>query len=600
MFSGTTSNKLRIGREATQQLTIIVEDNDMSFEYIQDSDADGDHEMKFINSALGTGENNIAFYTSGSKRLDVMDDGTISQTGPVWVGDSANGTWADGTSLISGEYINLATTSTAQVVVEGDGAHFNLIDINGTSDKRIFRQSLNSDELSWRIVGDTGSGATFPMTLNMTDGSTTWLSDMTVNSNIISTEEITADAFNVYDSTNDTTLKIRHGSIFGFPFDMEVNIGGSSGLHEMYLANWEDRVIGLDQDLRHNAGAGATFAGLTVNGDVAFNALELGDATPTAGNWLLDTAKDPFVAGFSEGSDGLGVHLGMQEGTGSVFAGTGGKGGIFEWIGKKGGDTTGGGTFDAGDGSDFIVDLSGALGGDSIGGADGRHGRLNVTGGEAYFSDIIYADRLVLGQLNESVNSSLNISSGDIVGDIAYFNAFMGRSPPPFCDQDDMSCTVFFPKYHKFLDVNINEDWTIIDIFYDGQSYTTQEFNSQICSGSGNARKICDKLIAKFQTLQNNYQADLLLKQQKEACDYRWNGKECFEIVRVDTDYNGAVESYETNKTEEYSCTKLDSVTLQEVDGICIGYSSETETAYKFKEDCSWYSGYYCEVRDLR
>ena len=222
-------------------------------------------------------------------------------------------------------------------------------------------------------------------------------------------------------------------------------------------------------------------------------------------------------------------------------------------------------------------------------------GALNVT-------DVMVANRLVLGQHNESVNSSLNISSGDIVGQNAYFNAYFGRSILAFCDPSDWTCKFEIPKYQKSLWTDFNQGWIINRIYYEGSNYTKSQFNSQICSQNQKSQDVCDKLNSKVLTLQADYQADALLKQQEASCNYRWNGKQCFEIVRTNTTYISAVESYEKIISEQYSCLKLD-IELREVESVCQRDSGATETKYRFKKDCDYdYDNavYYCEVRELR
>ncbi len=82
--------------------------------------------------------------------------------------------------------------------------------------------------------------------------------------------------------------------------------------------------------------------------------------------------------------------------------------------------------------------------------------------------------------------------------------------------------------------------------------------------------------------------------------NYSWDG-ECFEVVKILTDYNGATENYQKPIMEKYSCNKLDHE-LKEVFSTCERESGQTQTSYRRKEGCDWNvdDRYYCEVRELR
>ncbi|KKL65118.1 hypothetical protein LCGC14_2158180, partial [marine sediment metagenome] len=238
----------------------------------------------------------------------------------------------------------------------------------------------------------------------------------------------------------------------------------------------------INQDVRTQGSP--TFQGLTVNTGVTFANLILDGSN--AVNIFVADGNDGAPATGSPATDGQGFAETTGDG-GAGFSHDAADGGSDTIITGDGGDSIS--TFDAGNGGNRTIQLgiAGVAGGTGENGVDGW---FNVIG-KSIFSDVIFADRLVLGQTNESVNSTLNIGSGDIVADIVYANAFMGRSPPPFCDLEDLSCAVFFPKYQKTLWIDINKDWTINKINLDEQDYTTQEFNQQVCSLNENTQKIC-------------------------------------------------------------------------------------------------------------
>lgn len=216
---------------------------------------------------------------------------------------------------------------------------------------------------------------------------------------------------------------------------------------------------------------------------------------------------------------------------------------------------------------------------------------LNVTGD-------IYVERLILGQHNDSVNSSLQISLGDILGDNAYFNVYSGRSPVTFCDDD--WCSITFTKHQKTLWLQKDTNWTILDIIYDGQHYTKQTF-WDLVQGT-QYEELSLRLNDKIIKLQEDYQGDLLINDCEDA-GYKWDG-ECFEIIKNIVTYEDAVEIVSRNVTEfiESSCIVLDDE-LREVEGFCKNRvnTGEIVEEYKIKDGCDWRNEeYYCNVRELR
>lgn len=225
-------------------------------------------------------------------------------------------------------------------------------------------------------------------------------------------------------------------------------------------------------------------------------------------------------------------------------------------------------------------------------------GNVQIPRGSLNVSSLIYSDRLVLGQQNESVNSSLDISSGDIVGDIAYFNVYEGRSPVTLCDGD--WCSVNFIKQGKTLLIEKNDNWTILDIVYEEQHYTKQSFYNLVQGTE--YEEIALRLNDKIKKLQDNALEDIRIKELKENCNHNWDG-ECFEIVRINTTYFNAVEVVQIPKTNKIQkiCTRLN-LKLQIETYECL---EDVETGemidfYKFKDGCNWDETYYCEVRELR
>ena len=183
----------------------------------------------------------------------------------------------------------------------------------------------------------------------------------------------------------DTSLQMRelnegHTTVFKTQ-DSAISTGGTimwelfdNAVLKFRINNWSENpspsIIGLDQDLRHNAASGATFGKLTVGGLVTFGSLILGEGTPTVGNWLLDMTSETLGTQTpgENGSDGKGVTFTGADGQASEFAGISGDGASVNFIlGSKGIGLNG-----AIDGEDGIFSVSN---GNSV-----FDGDLNITG----------------------------------------------------------------------------------------------------------------------------------------------------------------------------------------------------------------------------
>jgi len=207
-------------------------------------------------------------------------------------------------------------------------------------------------------------------------------------------------------------------------------------------------------------------------------------------------------------------------------------------------------------------------------------------------------DKLAIGS-----NVLSGLSSGDINASTIYYDTLTAKSPIFMCSDD--WCSISFPKRQKTLWIQKDDDWNILDIVYDNIHYTPKEFNQNVCSINETTEEICGQLNSKVQKLQDKAISDRILETERATClynNYSWDG-ECFEVVKVDTNYNGAVEIIRVPEVETIitDCIRLDFMLKTET----YECSKEIETGeminkYQFKEGCGWNEDYYCYVRVAR
>jgi len=160
------------------------------------------------------------------------------------------------------------------------------------------------------------------------------------NENLLTTGYVKLNNLNLYEPTHSktTTLIPRVNALGGGT--LYIDLWGTT-TKSLYISHWAGHdIIGLDQDLRHDAASGATFNKITITSSESsvFKSLDIGDDAPTSGEWALDVA--PATLGTVIGTDGLdgkGMIVTTADGQASQYAGTSGNGGniIFD-LGLKG------------------------------------------------------------------------------------------------------------------------------------------------------------------------------------------------------------------------------------------------------------------------
>ena len=210
----------------------------------------------------------------------------------------------------------------------------------------------------------------------------------------------------------------------------------------------------------------------------------------------------------------------------------------------------------------------------------------------------VVGDTILNGGTALGTNTLDGLGNGDLNASTIYYDTLTAKSPTFLCSED--WCSISFPEYQKTLWIERNETtWEILDIVYEEVSYSKKEFNNQICSMNQNIRNICTRLNEKIKKLQ----AKAILNQERISCNYKWDG-ECFEIVKIDSDYINSVNFEFVNITyeEKYLCQGLDDE-LMVIETMCSrDVVNGIEKIWKFNEDCGWEEdiGYWCEKRILK
>lgn len=208
-------------------------------------------------------------------------------------------------------------------------------------------------------------------------------------------------------------------------------------------------------------------------------------------------------------------------------------------------------------------------------------------------SDITTTGVATSGQGVFGANTLLGLSDGDINVSTVYYDTLSPKSPHFVCPQDDTWCFVVVPKYQQFLWLEKDDDWNIIQIVKDDVSYTSQEFNSQVCPSSQKSQGVCDELITKYNRLKSS-----------DSCKkdgYQWD-YECYEIIKQPVSRDAAVEGVMKDVTRDISsiCEMLN-IDLEVETYTCTETVTtiEQELVWEFKEECGWDNdtGFYCDVR---
>ncbi len=272
-----------------------------------------------------------------------------------------------------------------------------------------------------------------------------------------------------------------------------------------------------------------------------------------------------------------------------------------------------------------VLDVTGAISGDSflagdfvsgidnVGfltsvGIDNDFGAFTVSADGIGLVDIGYGgiafdgsqgDGKFTGTIITGTNTVSGLSAGDINVSTVFYDTLTAKSPMFMCSDD--WCSVGFPKYQRTLWLQKDDNYTILDIVYQEEHYTKQTFWNLVQGTQ--YEEMALKLNNKIQNLQDKKQADILLQQQKDNCNHRWDG-ECFEIVRVDTTYEGAVEitQVESMIIIIQNVTQLNPITfmIEIVEKEVYVGTGEMVDKYHFKESCGWDGDYYCRVREIK
>ena len=177
-YSGTGSQSLQLGRNASERLEMYVNDNMGKITAIQDADSNGPHNFILNRIFAGTGSNDFKIQKDGSTQLMVDTNGnvgigtTTNTTIPLHVNRTGSGTIFKASGIAATIEIQSATAGPASLYMRP----------NITGDQSAdFRMTANYTNFSgsWRWTNDTSSSSpTVFMKLQQSNGTLTVTGDL--------------------------------------------------------------------------------------------------------------------------------------------------------------------------------------------------------------------------------------------------------------------------------------------------------------------------------------------------------------------------------------------------------------------------------------
>jgi hypothetical protein len=110
-------------------------------------------------------------------------NGDLDVTGDVESGTAANGTFLTSTPVaISGDFVNTAGSGVARHVIQGATPLLNIVDTDGALNEKVLAQGIIGGDYKWVIANDNLTTKITPLIMDMTDGDTTFASEVTSTS----------------------------------------------------------------------------------------------------------------------------------------------------------------------------------------------------------------------------------------------------------------------------------------------------------------------------------------------------------------------------------------------------------------------------------
>lgn len=124
---------------------------------------------------------------------------------------------------------------------------------------------------------------------------------------------------------------------------------------------------------------------------------------------------------------------------------------------------------------------------------------FNIYPQSGYTTTITQPLRLT-GTVSLGANTHGNLTTGDLNASIIYVDQLTYKSPEWVCDQASAWCKITSLAHQVTLYIQFDnlQDLNIQGARFNGQDYTPQEFNQQICQASQRNQNACNKIINKI------------------------------------------------------------------------------------------------------
>lgn len=116
------------------------------------------------------------FKTSGE-----IDVGKITSTDPVWIGDSADGTFRVPTPIsIAGEYFDMSSAGVSRGIIQGTTPLLHYVKTNGAANEKLMTLGIIGGEYFIRLANDVGTAKVNALKIDLTQGDVTLGADLKV------------------------------------------------------------------------------------------------------------------------------------------------------------------------------------------------------------------------------------------------------------------------------------------------------------------------------------------------------------------------------------------------------------------------------------
>ena len=130
--------------------------------------------------------NNSITSSNGSITTEDFVCNKLTSADPVWVGDSANGTFRTQFTpqAIGGEYIDMSSSGLTYIISQGTTPVISYVKTNASANKGVLHTGIVNDEYQWNINNDNQTTKVGALAMDMADGSTKWDARLWVDDNV--------------------------------------------------------------------------------------------------------------------------------------------------------------------------------------------------------------------------------------------------------------------------------------------------------------------------------------------------------------------------------------------------------------------------------